>query len=115
MSKVLATLAIAIALFLLMIRPVWAEASADVLATGANVFNANCAACHANGNNVINASKNLKAEVLHQYGMDSLDAIINQVTNGKSAMPAFKNRLSDAQIQAVAEYVLNQSEQGWKA
>lgn len=115
MNKVFATLAISIALFLLMIRPVWAEASADVLANGAKVFSANCAACHANGNNVINASKNLKAEALHQYGMDSLDSIINQVTNGKSAMPAFKNRLSDAQIQAVAKYVLNQSEKGWKA
>jgi mono/diheme cytochrome c family protein len=32
-------------------------------------------------------------------------AVVTQVTNGGSVMPAFKGRLSDAQIQAVAEYV----------
>jgi len=114
--KVFVKLIIAIAcLMLLMTRPAFAEASAAVLANGAKVFSANCAACHANGNNVINASKSLKADALHQYSMDTLDAIVNQVTNGKSAMPAFKNRLSDDQIQAVAEYVLDQSAKGWKA
>lgn len=115
MSKVLAKLVIAIACLMLLTRPALADASADVLANGAKIFSANCAACHANGSNVINASKSLKADALHQYNMDSLDAVVNQVTNGKSAMPAFKNRLSDAQIQAVAEYVLDQSAKGWKA
>jgi cytochrome c6 len=64
---------------------------------------------------VVAANKNLKAETLKQYGMDSAEAIITQVTNGKNAMPSFKGRLNDEQIQAVAAYVLDKSAKGWKA
>ena len=35
----------------------------------------------------------------------ALAAVVHQVTVGGGAMPAFKGRLSDAQIQAVAQYV----------
>jgi cytochrome c6 len=89
-----------------------ALADAD-LGVGAKVFGANCAACHMNGGNVVAANKNLKAETLKQYGMDSATAIITQVTNGKNAMPAFKARLTPEQIESVAAYVLAQSEKGW--
>ena len=50
---------------------------------------------------------------LAKYGMDSLKDIKNQVSNGKSAMPAFKNKLSDKQIEDVATYVLEQAEEEW--
>ena len=80
---------------------------------GAKIFSANCAACHAGGRNVIMADKTLKQEALLKYNMNSIDAIANQVTNGKNAMPAFKGRLSQAQIEDVASYVLAQSEKGW--
>jgi cytochrome c6 len=82
-------------------------------ANGAKLFNANCAACHTGGNNVILAKKTLKKEALEKYGMASLDAIKTQVTNGKNAMPSFRGRLNDTQIEDVATYVLEQSEQGW--
>jgi cytochrome c6 len=88
--------------------------SPETIAQGAKVFSANCAACHMNGNNVVNAAKNLKAETLKQYSMDSEAAIVTQVTNGKNAMPSFKSKLSDEQIKAVAAYVLDQSAKGWK-
>ncbi len=84
------------------------------LALGAKVFSANCAACHIGGGNVVSANKNLKQETLKQFGMDSADAIITQVKNGKAAMPAFKARLTDDQIESVAAYVLDQSTKGWK-
>lgn len=82
-------------------------------ASGAKVFSANCAACHMGGNNVIMANKTLKKEALEQFGMNSPEAITNQVKNGKNAMPAFGGRLSDEQIQDVAAYVLEQSQNGW--
>jgi cytochrome c6 len=82
-------------------------------ASGAKIFSANCAACHAGGNNVVNGAKTLKKEALEKYAMNSLEAITTQVINGKNAMPSFKGRLSDAQIEDVATYVLSQSEQGW--
>ncbi|ABW28872.1 cytochrome c6 PetJ [Acaryochloris marina] len=77
---------------------------------GAGVFNANCAACHAGGNNVVQADKTLKADALSANGMDSADAIINQVTNGKGGMPAFGASLSPADIENVAAYVLDQAD-----
>lgn len=77
---------------------------------GAGVFNANCAACHAGGNNVVQADKTLKSDALATNGMDSADAIISQVKNGKGGMPAFGASLSDADIENVAAYVLDQAD-----
>ncbi len=91
-----------------MSRPALAADATD----GAKIFSANCAACHAGGRNVIMSDKTLKQEALEKYNMNSIDAIANQVTNGKNAMPAFKGRLSQAQIEDVASYVLAQSEKG---
>jgi cytochrome c6 len=82
-------------------------------ASGAQIFNANCAACHAGGKNVVNPAKTLAKADLDKYGMASIDAIKTQVTNGKNAMPAFGGRLSAAQIEDVATYVLGQAEKGW--
>ncbi len=80
---------------------------------GQQIFNANCSACHIGGNNVIIANKTLRKEALEKYGMNSLAAIKEQVTNGKNAMPAFGGRLQDDEIVAVATYVLGQAEKGW--
>ncbi|MBW4532427.1 MAG: c-type cytochrome [Pleurocapsa minor HA4230-MV1] len=82
-------------------------------ASGGKIFSANCAACHAGGKNVINGAKTLQKEALDKYEMNSLENIIYQVNNGKNAMPAFKGRLTDAQIEDVATYVLSQAENGW--
>lgn len=111
MRKVLTTLLLAVVLFITAFQPA-AFAEPD-LAIGAKVFSANCAACHMGGGNVVAANKNLKADTLKQYGMDSAEAVINQVTNGKSAMPAFKSRLTAEQIESVAAYVLAQAEKSW--
>nr|YP_009392596.1 cytochrome c553 [Bostrychia tenella]ARW61158.1 cytochrome c553 [Bostrychia tenella] len=84
------------------------------LDAGQQIFTQNCAACHAGGNNVINPEKTLKIEALKLYNMDSIDAITKQVTNGNPAgMPAFGGRLSDEDIQNVANFVLNQANIGW--
>ena len=80
---------------------------------GERIFTANCAACHAGGNNVIMPEKTLKKDILEANGMNTVSAITYQVTNGKNAMPAFGGRLSDTDIEDVASYVLSQSEKGW--
>jgi cytochrome c6 len=82
-------------------------------ASGAKIFAANCAACHAGGKNVINGAKTLKKEALDKYEMNSIEAVTHQVINGKNAMPAFKGRLTDAQINDVSTYVTSQAEAGW--
>mmetsp|Transcript_11254 Transcript_11254/g.16194 ORF Transcript_11254/g.16194 Transcript_11254/m.16194 type:complete len:137 (+) Transcript_11254:91-501(+) len=89
--------------------------AADVGA-GEQVFNANCAACHAGGQNVIMPEKTLEKEALDQYlaGGRKESSVITQVTNGKNAMPAFGGRLGDDDIANVAAYVIATSESGWE-
>ena len=84
-------------------------------AAGEQIFNANCAACHAGGQNVIMPEKTLEKEALDQYlaGGRSEASVVTQVTNGKNAMPAFGGRLSDDDIANVATYVIKTSETGW--
>lgn len=111
MKKVLAAVWAAIAVFLFAgAQPALADGD---LALGAKIFNTNCAACHANGVNVVMAPKNLKKESLEKFGMYSADAIMTQVRNGKNAMPAFGAKLKDDQIAAVASYVLAQADKSW--
>ncbi|MEQ9354241.1 cytochrome c6 PetJ [Coleofasciculus chthonoplastes] len=110
MKKILSIILLAVAVFgLAFSRPALA---ADTV-NGAKIFSANCNACHIGGNNIVMAQKTLKKDALEKYGMDSMDAIVYQVTNGKGAMPAFGGSLKADQIENVAAYVLEQAEAGW--
>lgn len=80
---------------------------------GESVFQANCTACHAGGKNQIIPDKTLEKEVLQDNGMYTVKAIVTQITNGKNAMPAFGGRLTNEDIENVANYVLAQSDKGW--
>ncbi|MCP9815262.1 c-type cytochrome [Synechococcus sp. GreenBA-s] len=86
-------------------------------AHGAQVFSANCAACHIGGGNVVNAERTLKQDALEaylaNYSADHEAAITYQVTNGKNAMPAFGGKLSADDIADVAAYVESQAAKGW--
>jgi mono/diheme cytochrome c family protein len=42
----------------------------------------------------------------------TVDAVEDQVRNGGGGMPAFEGDLSDAEIQAVAQYVVDSSQRG---
>ena len=55
-----------------------------------------------------------KQKALKKYGMDSIEAIANIVTNGQGNMSAYKDRLTAEEIQAVSAYVLQQAEAGWR-
>ncbi|KAL3810767.1 hypothetical protein ACHAXA_001592 [Cyclostephanos tholiformis] len=90
-------------------------AFAGDVGAGEQVFNANCAACHAGGQNVIMPDKTLEKAALEQYlaGGRNEKAVMTQVTNGKNAMPAFGGRLSEDDIANVASYVIATSEAGW--
>jgi len=102
-----------VVLFLILFTNISQNAFAIDLENGERVFSANCTACHSGGNNVIMPEKTLKKDALESNGMNSINAIAYQVTNGKNAMPAFGGRLSDSDIEDVANYVLSQSEKGW--
>jgi cytochrome c6 len=86
-------------------------------AHGAQVFSANCAACHIGGGNVVNAERTLKQGALESYlanySAGHETAIQYQITNGKNAMPAFGGKLSEGDIADVAAYVESQASKGW--
>ncbi|MBF2067901.1 MAG: c-type cytochrome [Calothrix sp. C42_A2020_038] len=90
--------------------------AADI-SNGAKIFANNCSSCHPGGGNILIANKTLYKEALSEYlenyNNDSIQAIIHQVKNGKSAMPAFKNKLREQEILEVAAYTFQKAEQGW--
>lgn len=69
------------------------------------------AACHTGGYNSVQVEKTLRKADIEKYldGGFNVAAIENQVTNGKNAMPAWGDRLSEDEIQAVAAYVFDQA------
>ena len=77
------------------------------MANGRKIFENNCAACHSGGVNVIAEEKTLEKAAIEEYleGGFTEKAIINQVRNGKNAMPAWSTRLSEDEIKNVAAYV----------
>lgn len=100
----------AIALIIFLTPPALAISTTET----ATLFTNNCAGCHVNGGNIVRRGKSLKSKALKKFGMDSSDAIAQLIKNGKYAMPAYKGRLTEAQIIDVSAYVLEQAENGWK-
>ena len=80
------------------------------LKTGQQLFNENCAVCHLGGNNIIIPEKNLKKEALEENGMNSITSISYQILNGKNGMPAFGGRLNEVEIETIAMYVIEESQ-----
>ncbi|MFM2062953.1 MAG: hypothetical protein RLZZ507_2623 [Cyanobacteriota bacterium] len=107
MKKIISVLLLGITIF------TFAFSSPALAADGKEVFTANCASCHAGGKNLVNAAKSLSKADLEEYNLYSEAAIIAQVTNGKNAMPAFKDSLNSDEIANVAAYVMEQAEAGW--
>ena len=79
----------------------------------ATLFSNNCAACHANGGNIIRRGKTLKAKALKRYGFEETSAIATLINQGKGAMPAYADRLTPDEIEAIALYVQQQAANGW--
>jgi cytochrome c6 len=84
------------------------------LSQGAKIFEVQCAGCHPNGNNIIRRSKTLKLKALQRNKIDSIEAIEQLVMYGKNNMSAYQERLTSAEITAVASYVLTQAENNWR-
>ena len=101
-------IAIGAALGLLAAVATTRPALAADLENGEAVFQGNCTACHAGGNNSIVAEKKLKKDALVTYGKYDVGAIITQVTNGNGSMPAFGDKLGPDDIEeGIRDFVLN--------
>mmetsp|Transcript_33219 Transcript_33219/g.106055 ORF Transcript_33219/g.106055 Transcript_33219/m.106055 type:complete len:138 (+) Transcript_33219:13-426(+) len=89
------------------------------------LFEANCAACHAGGGNVVSRGKTLKMGDLEANASADMASLVRIIADGKGAMPGygetcapkgactFGKRLSDDDIEVLAKYVLDQAQGGW--
>jgi cbb3-type cytochrome c oxidase subunit III len=75
--------------------------TANVGTNGEAIFKANCASCHTLSAAGATGTVGPNLDQLKP----SMSIVVHQVTNGGAIMPAFKGKLSAAQIQAVAKYV----------
>ncbi len=82
--------------------------------SGAKLFEAQCAGCHAGGGNIVRRGKNLKLKTLQKNKLDTLEAIAALVTQGKGNMSAYADRITAEEIQTVSTYVLSQAQSNWK-
>jgi mono/diheme cytochrome c family protein len=70
---------------------------------GADTFKAKCAMCHgADGSKTTMGSKPLNGADVQKMSEADLTAIVE---NGKGKMPAYKGKLTDAQIKDVVSFV----------
>ncbi|XP_002964138.2 uncharacterized protein LOC9653921 isoform X1 [Selaginella moellendorffii] len=93
--------------------------------TGAETFQRSCIGCHARGGNILQAGATLGADDLQRNGISTVEDIVKITYYGKGRMPGFgegckpqgqctfASRLSDQDIQALAEFVKSQADQGW--
>lgn len=107
MSKAL--LAVVLALWFAFTTP----ALAADLETGAKLFEVQCAGCHINGGNIVRRGKTLKLKALERNGYASIASISDIITNGKGNMSAYKDRLTQSEIEDVAAYVLDRANKDW--
>ncbi|HEY9734851.1 MAG TPA: c-type cytochrome [Trichocoleus sp.] len=82
--------------------------------SAAQLFELHCAGCHPGGGNIVRRGKTLKQKALARNKVDTEDAIASLIYNGKGIMSAFGNRLSEAEIESLAHYVLEQAAADWK-
>jgi len=79
------------------------------------IFNLNCAARYAEGQNSVVSDHTLEKVAIEKYltGGFNEKALVYQVSHGKNAMPAFGGRLSDEDTANVAVYVLKNAKDSW--
>ncbi|MBE9114688.1 c-type cytochrome [Lusitaniella coriacea LEGE 07157] len=114
MVRIVVTCAIALFAFIFSGFSHSQSAWATPVDSGVQIFQVQCAGCHAHGGNIIRRRRTLKKKALHRNGIDSPEEIALLVTNGKNNMSAFEDRLSPEEIEAVSAYVWEQAELGWR-
>ncbi len=93
--------------------PAIVKLAPEQVTQAAALFELQCSGCHINGGNIIRRGKNLKLKALQANHVDSQASISAMITNGKGIMSAYADRLSPAEIELLASYVLEQANAGW--
>ena len=111
----LKTCSIVLTLFLLLLLIFYpSSAIAQDISDGSKIFTIHCAGCHPNGKNIIRRGKNLKLKALKKNKVDTLDSIMNLVSYGKNNMSAYEERLTQNEIKAGSQYILDKAQNNWR-
>jgi cytochrome c6 len=79
-------------------------AGSALAADGAAIYAAKCAACHGKDGKGTPVGQKMGAHDLNTL-KESESEVVAKITNGDGKMPAFKQKLSADEIQAVAKFV----------
>ena len=83
------------------VEPGAARFSAEQIAQGNAQFHRSCAPCH--GRNMVNSGTT--SFDLRKFPLDQRERFVNSVTQGRGAMPSFKDGLTPEQIDMLWAYV----------
>lgn len=100
--------------WLICTSPVWATDAALTAPMASALFETHCAGCHVGGGNIVRRRKTLKQKALQRYGVDSVAAITELISHGKGVMSAYQDRLTTDEIDQLAQYVWQQSQNDWQ-
>ena len=74
---------------------------------GRKEFEENCAVCHPNGGNIVNAQKPLGRKSLRTNGVKSARDIISKMRHPGPGMTSFDEKIiSNKEAKAIADYIL---------
>lgn len=82
---------------------------------GEKLCNANFAVCHAGGENAVVADQTLENKAIEKYltGGFNEKAVVCHSPSVKTKLQLFSQRISDAEVAAVAVYVVNKAKDVW--
>ena len=82
---------------------------------GETIFKNVCAGCHIRGGSVITkGNKSLKFSDLEKRGIADVDSIEKIANEGIGYMKGYKNKLKGEEDRVLAQWLIKQSQEGWK-
>ena len=82
---------------------------------GETIFRNVCAGCHVRGGSVVlKGSKSLKLSDLEKRGISDENSIAKIANEGIGFMKGFKHKLKEGEDKILAQWIIQQSENGWE-
>ncbi len=88
---------------------------ASEIRDGETIFRNVCAGCHVRGGLVVlKGSKSLKLSDLEKRGIADVNSITKIANNGIGFMKGYKNKLNDDEDKVLAQWIIQNAQEGWE-